>query len=205
MEYPLNQSATKRAWQDTWGYLLNSKIGYAAGVVVIGMIASIVVSTDSGWASRLLVGAIGAFLGLIVLVCVTYAIFAVRTPYQQRNEARILAIKLKETLSELDIIDGFLQECSAFLNVDRRNSISTGFPLPDQILVDHRIWFRKISDWIAQRTYPEGELWKRIVDIEYRQPDHDDLIRRYELGYDVLRRIKVSIQLASRKGGSQKQ
>jgi hypothetical protein len=81
-KHPLAQTSPSRAWQDTWDYLLNTKIGYALGVVVIGAVTAILAPSGNGVWPRFIVGGIGAIVGLIAIVILTYIVFLLIAPYR---------------------------------------------------------------------------------------------------------------------------
>ncbi|MFC1992020.1 hypothetical protein ACFLVC_04805 [Chloroflexota bacterium] len=203
---PLNQSSFNRAKQDTISIFGTIRFWLFETLFVLSL-TLFVIFNQPLWANdgtamtyyQVLVPVAGAILGLIIIFLFSLSV----APCKQRNEARGIVIKLRSTLSELEIIDGFMRECSEKLNEFRRNnSISTGFPLDDRNLSNHRIWFDYVSVWLKQRTYPESEFWYRFVDINKVHPTLDDLIKAYELGFDTLRKIKDTIQLASHKEDS---
>jgi len=90
-EYPDNQSAISRAWEDTkhflhnlWGFLLVEVLAMGIGAII----GSILRPENASKLVSAMYPFLGAITGLVVGFVVIFGIKLLQAPYRQRNEAR---------------------------------------------------------------------------------------------------------------------
>jgi hypothetical protein len=79
-------SIFKRAWEDTWQWLLNTKIGFIIAFIGGGIMGGVFVGDSL--LMRALAGLVGALIGMIILVGIVYIIHIVITPSRLKKEAK---------------------------------------------------------------------------------------------------------------------
>lgn len=82
---------TKKAWKDTWHWLLGTKLGWIIAIVVCGMLSSIFVGNSL--IERILAGSFGAIVAIILIVGATFIINLIMTPPRIRRENRRIFIE----------------------------------------------------------------------------------------------------------------
>jgi hypothetical protein len=89
-------SIPSRAWQDTWRWLLNTRLGWILGIVGAGIVTSIF-AANALW-SRVLAGFIGSVAAVLSIVSITYFVHLWITPIRQRNEAYAEIVRLQQVI-----------------------------------------------------------------------------------------------------------
>ncbi|HEV2069610.1 MAG TPA: hypothetical protein VGR26_07450 [Acidimicrobiales bacterium] len=97
------ESALARAWRDLWAALHSFWFWLAATVLgtVLG-VAFHLANTDSRVARAVLSGGGAAVLGILLTVLLLFLVISVRTPFQQRNEARDGWFRAQELVERLE-------------------------------------------------------------------------------------------------------
>lgn len=86
----LNQSAPRKAWEDTKKWLLDNVISWFLAFLLPGggtMLATWRLASNVGIMRATVYGFIGGLLGLLLLLGITYVVHLVLAPIRQRNEA----------------------------------------------------------------------------------------------------------------------
>lgn len=97
-----NQSASRRAWEESWKFLLSTKIGWIIGVVLAGVISAFFVGNNP-W-ERFLSGFTGSIISIVVIITIIYLLQLLIAPYKQRNEARKRVNELLNATQENDVV-----------------------------------------------------------------------------------------------------
>ena len=76
-----NQSTVKKAWENSWKWLLSTKLGWVSAMLIGGIIGGVIA------------GIIGAIIAVVLTIGTVFVIHLVITPSQQRKERRHTFIK----------------------------------------------------------------------------------------------------------------
>jgi len=98
-----NESARHRAYKDTEKVL--GFLWYQVGLVMIGGVGAILgaflIPDGANTTTQAWYGTLGAIVGVLGLIGLTFVIAILTAPYRQRNEARKQAVELDATLREV--------------------------------------------------------------------------------------------------------
>lgn len=107
MEHPVNQSARRRAWEDTKHSFHTIKFFVGVEVVSIGgfiFLATLQIPENASGFVSAVYPAVGTIIGALVGFGIIYLIMLVKAPYRQRNEARATLLEKPKPMSNKDAL-----------------------------------------------------------------------------------------------------
>jgi len=99
-------SAPIRAWEDTWKWILGSRVALILLAVVGGVLGAIIIPSRQTLIERALYGGLGAIVTIFLILLICYVVQLQIAPYRQRNEAWGQIDELLGNKIEIDVCSG---------------------------------------------------------------------------------------------------
>ena len=186
-EYPLNQSAWRRGWNDTktaWKSL---------PFILLDGVVCVLVGATFGW-----------YWGLGLFVFALFSVLVGATasaPVKQRNEAREKLLKLQDTLGQLGWIEAVIIDGVDLLNKLKQKHYMD-FSLCEQKELDNfGEWYEAVVGHFQKHMIGEYPSWYRFVFIGKDEPSVVEVIRAYEAGLDHLEDISKKLNSSNAHTG----
>jgi len=194
MEYPFDQSARRRGWNDT-------KVAWKSlPFIILDAVGCVVVGAIFVWWW-------GVILFVFAMICVLIGATAT-APFKQRNEARKRLSSLQTTLGQVGFIEACMNEATEYRNELKRleaELIQEPDLFDDDKRNTFRKWYKDVADYLRREIPQEYPQWYHDVDIQTQNFDFQEAINAYNAGYTLLRDIQKGLisQSMSHKEGSQ--